>query len=260
MIHKQVRGMPQKYQTSKSTQARHNAKLYSLLDWIYRFGFTSVSVIEILWGVDRSVVNRMLRKYVKDGVLNEIPTYATRDKRIFLLKPVAIRMLEELHDEKLKYNVKPSTINPKHITHDLIVSAIVALGIQQEKYGFFITEREQAKDSIGQNRRVDAICYQYLNEDTGTGEMIAIEVECSAKSIPHRLDLLKRYKHGIESSYQYDKVLIFSHKRRYVKDAERIHEKLISRAENDLDKEFYLNHIKYVYSKELINHLQSKFW
>ncbi|MDN3651492.1 helix-turn-helix domain-containing protein [Thalassotalea ponticola] len=260
MIYHQERGIPQKYQKSNSTQARHNAKQYSLLDWIYRFGFTSVSVIELLWDVDRSVVNRMVKRLVKDDVINEVATYATRDKRIFLLKPKAVRMLEELHNEQLKYNIKPSTINPKSVTHDLITQAIVAIGIQQEKYAFFITEREQEKDSKGKKRRVDAICYQVSDDDNNSGEVIAIEVECSSKTIIHRLDLLRRYKRAIESGENFNKVLVFSHRRRFVKDAERVNTKLIDKPENELDREFFSQSIKYIYSKELISILYNKFW
>ncbi|KGJ99887.1 MarR family transcriptional regulator [Thalassotalea sp. ND16A] len=255
MINKHERGIPSKYLKSTSTKARHDAKLYSLLDWIYRFGFTSTSVIELLWDVERSVVNRMVKRYVDDGVLNEVATFACRDRRVFLLKPKAIRMLEELHGEELRYSIKPSTINPKSITHDLIVGCVIAFGLQQGKIGFFITEREQQKDNQGKRRRVDAICY-----DLHDNEMVAVEVECSAKTIPHRLDLLRRYRKAISDDNLYHKVLIYSHKRRYVKDAERVNSKLTSKEANQLDEMFFKEHIKYIYNKELIALIYNKFW
>jgi DNA-binding MarR family transcriptional regulator len=170
MIYRHERGILKSYLTSSSTQAKHQAKLYSLLDWIYRFGFTSTSVIEALWGVERSVVNRLIRRYVRDEIISEVATFACRDRRLFLLKPKGIRLLEELHGEKLKYNQKPSTLNFKTITHDLMCAAIVASGIHEGKYKFFITEKEQVIEGFGKNRRFDALVFE-----NDTAELVGIE-------------------------------------------------------------------------------------
>ncbi|WP_042149651.1 MULTISPECIES: helix-turn-helix domain-containing protein [unclassified Pseudoalteromonas] len=253
MIPINERGILARYIQSPSTQARHQAKLYSLLDWIYRFGFTSPAVLELLWGVDRSVVNRLLRRYEREEVIAEVATFACRDKRVFLLRPKGVRMIEALHNQALKYTTKKSTLNFKTLTHDLMLQAIVALGVKEENYVFFITEKEQEKENLGKKRRFDAIVYD-------GNELIGLEVEASAKTIPHRLDILKRYEQAVTIENRVSKILCFSHKRRFIMDAERVHNKLFDKGENGLDKQFFDQHVKYIYNKELISILYHKFW
>ncbi len=255
MIHRHERGILNRYLTSVSTQARHQAKLLSLLDWINRFGYTSTSVIEILWNVDRSVVNRLIRRYVRDDVINEVPTFACRDRRVFLLKPKGVRLLEELHDEQLTYSIKPSTLNFKIMTHDLMCSAIVALGVQENKYRFFVTEKEQAIEGMGKNRRFDALVFE-----TDTAELVGIEMEASSKTIPHRLDALRRIEKSIRIDNKVSRCLYYSHRRRFLVDAERIHQKLYDKPENELDEVFFKQHVKLVFNKEIISMLYHKFW
>jgi DNA-binding MarR family transcriptional regulator len=241
MIPINEKGILARYIQSTSTQARHQAKLFSLLDWVYRFGFTSPSVLEELWGVDRSVVNRLLRRYEREEVISEVATFACRDKRVFLIRPKGVRMLEALHNQDLKYTTKKSTLNFKTLTHDLMLQAVVARGVKEDRYTFFITEREQEKDSLGKKRRFDAIVFD-------GNELIALEVEASAKMIPHRLDILRRYEQAITKEKRVSKILIISHKRRFVLDAERVHNKIFAKAENGLSKTFFDDHVKYVFN------------
>ena len=53
---------------------------------------------------------------------------------------------------------------------------------------------------------------------------------------------------------------MFSHKRKYIKDAERVHNKLFDEPENSLERSFFEEHIKYVYSKQLTAELYESFW
>ena len=55
-------------------------------------------------------------------------------------------------------------------------------------------------------------------------------------------------------------MLYFSHKRRYLVDAERVHQKLFDKPENGLDEHWYKNHVKLVFSREYIDMLYHKFW
>lgn len=247
------RGILSRYIQSKSTQARHQAKLYCMLDWMLRWGYTCPSVLVTLWDLDRSVVNRMLRRYVREGIVAEVPVYSCRDKRVFILKPAGIRLLEEFHQQSLKYAVKPSSFPKKELNHDLMVQYLVAKGVKTGEYQFFINESEQSKDGTGRKRRLDAIVYN--GED-----LIGLEVECSAKTIPYRLDIIRRYKTAIVEERKVSKILMISHKRKYIKDAERIHNKLFDIQENKLDRSFFESHIKYVYSKQLTAELYESFW
>jgi hypothetical protein len=129
----------------------------------------------------------------------------------------------------------------------------VALGVKEESYAFFITEKEQEKENLGKKRRFDAIVYD-------GNELIGLEVEASAKTIPHRLDILKRYEQAITVENRVSKILCFSHKRRYVLDAERVHNKIFAKEENGLSKTFFDDHVKYVFNRELISMLYHKFW
>ncbi len=253
MIPRNERGIPARYINSPSTQARHQAKLFSMLDWIYRHGFTSPAVLMFLWGLDRSVVNKLLRRYEREEVIAEIATFACRDKRVFVLKPKGLRLLEDFHSEDLKYNMKKSTIPVRTLTHDLMAQAVVAINVNKGKCVFFITEREQEKDTLGKRRRFDAIIFN-------GSEFIAIEVEASAKQIPNRLDILRRYRTAIIEEQRVQTILLCSHSNRLLRDAERIHNKLFAKQENKLDKEFFNEHVKYVYNKETMSNLRQHFW
>lgn len=253
MITVYERGILSRYIQSKSTQARHQAKLYCMLDWLLRWGYTSPSVLVALWGLDRSVVNRMLRRYVNEGAVAEVPVYSCRDKRIFILKPAGLRLLEDFHQQNFKYGVKPSSFPKKELNHDLMVQYLVARGVKSGEYQFFINESEQSKDGTGRKRRLDAIVYN-------GEELIGLEIECSSKTIPYRLDIIRRYKTAIVEENKVNKILMISHKRKYIKDAERIHNKLFDEPENNLERSFFEEHIKYVYSKQLTAELYESFW
>lgn len=255
MVAQLEKGILQRYITSTSTQQRHQSKLLSLLDWIYRFQFTSTSVIEELWGLDRSTINRMLRRYLREELISELQTFCCRDKRIFFLKPAGLRLLEEFHIESLKYSAKPSSLNFKTTTHDLMLQAIIAKGCYENRYKFFITEREQTKEGLQKKRRFDAIVFE-----VESAQLVGIEIEASAKSIPRRLEQLRSTYRTIVDENRVTRVLYFSHKRRHLKDAERIHKKLFDKVENQLDEAWFKEHLKIVYSKEIMDLLYHKFW
>ena len=200
MITVYERGILSRYGQSKSTQARHQAKLYCMLDWLLRWGYTSSSVLVALWGLERSVVNRMLRRYVNEGAVAEVPVYSCRDKRVFILKPAGLRLLEDFHQQRFKYGVKSSSFPKKELNHDLMVQYLVARGVKSGEYQFYINESEQSKDGTGRRRRLDAIVYN-------GEELIGLEIECSSKTIPYRLDIIRRYKTAIVEENKVNKIL-----------------------------------------------------
>ncbi|MFY8300514.1 hypothetical protein AAEU28_17245 [Pseudoalteromonas sp. SS15] len=253
MISVYERGILARYITTTSTKARHQAKLLSLLDWIQRWGYTSPAVLQALWGLDKSVINRMVRRYVREELIAEVPVYSCRDKRVFILKPEGLRTIESFHQAEFKYNTKPSSFPIKTLTHDLMVQYLVAKGCCEGNYRFFINEAEQGKDGTGKKRRLDAIVYN-------CGELQGIEVECSSKTIPYRLDIIRRYRSAIVEEQKVSKILMFSHKRRYLRDAERIHDKLFADVDNNLDRSFYEAHLKFVFSRQITAELYESFW
>ena len=249
------RGILKRYMQSTSTKDRHQAKLLSLLDWIWRWGFTSTAVLEELWLLDRSTINRMVRRYINEELVAEVPTFCCRDKRLYLLKPEGLRKLMAFHGEDLKYGVKASTLNFKTVTHDLMCQAIVAKGCAEQRYQFFVTESEQSRENKSRVRRCDAIVFE-----VDTSELVGIEIEASSKTIPHRKDCLLGTQCMIKEENRFNRVLYFSHKRRYLKDAERVHQKLFDKPENELNEDWFKSHIKLVYSREFIDLLYHKFW
>jgi fructose-specific phosphotransferase system component IIB len=249
------RGILKRYILTTSTKDRHRAKLLSLLDWIWRWGFTSTAVLEELWQLDRSTINRMVRRYINEGMVAEVATFSCRDKRLFLLKPDGLRMLNSFHNENLNYSVKPSTLNFKTITHDLMCQALVAKGCAEERYQFYVTESEQAREYSKKTRRCDAIVFE-----TESAELVGVEVEASAKSIPHRKECLIATQRMIKEECRFSRVLYYSHKRKHLKDAERVHKKIFDKPENGLDAQWFNTHLKIVYSREYIDMLYHKFW
>ncbi len=256
MIPTHCRGIPKHYPKPKSTQERGEIKKLSLFDWIARFSFTSTSIVAEIWGVDPSVVNRALRRYVNEGYLTEVPITCCRDKRLFILKPKAIKYINDYHLTPIKYNMKRSNLPLKTINHDLVVQLFLAINITSNKFFYFITEKEQEKDNKGKNRRVDAIVF-----DIELGEMIAIEVECSSKNIPHRVDLLKKYQKALFDDELYSRVVFVSFKRRHLRDCERVNNKILTKDEGVFFKtEPLSSSLKYLYNKQVMSILYHKIW
>jgi hypothetical protein len=256
MIPTNCRGIPKHYPKPKSTQDRAEIKKLSLFDWIARFSYTSASIVAEIWGVDSSVVNRALRRYVNEGYLTEVPITCCRDKRLFILKPKAVKYINNYHLTPIRYNTKRSNLPLKVINHELVVQLFLALNITSGKFFYFITEKEQEKDNKGKNRRVDAIVF-----DIELGEMIAIEVECSSKSIPHRVDLLKKYQKALIDDKLYTRVVFVSFKRRHLRDCERVNNKILTKDEGVFFKTEQLSScLKYLYNKQIMAILYHKIW
>lgn len=256
MIPTNCRGIPKHYPKPKSTQDRAEIKKLSLFDWIARFSYTSTCIVSEIWGVDSSVVNRALRRYVNEGYLTEVPITCCRDKRLFILKPKAVKYINDYHLTKVKYNTKKSNLPLKTINHDLVVQLFLAINITNDKFFYFITEKEQEKGNKGQNRRVDAIVF-----DIELGEMIAIEVECSSKNIPHRVALLKMYQKALIVDRLYSRVVFVSFKRRHLRDCERVNNKILNKNEGRVFKIEEINScLKYLYNKQVMSVLYHKIW
>lgn len=249
------RGIPKNYPKPKSTQDRAFIKKLSLFDWIARFGYTSPCVVTELWDVDVSVVNRALKNYTNEGYLTQVPVNCCRDKRVYLLKPKAVALINAYHLTNVKYNTKKSNLPLKVLNHDLMVQFYLSIQINSGKFGYFITEKEQEKDNVGIRRRVDAIAF-----DTTLGEMVAVEVEGSCKVIPHRIDILKKYQRAMLEEKLYTRVLFVSAKRRYVRDCERIHEKVFAKPGHGFNDIELRPRLKYIYNKEVMALLYHKIW
>ena len=84
-------------------------------------------------------------------------------------------------------------------------------------------------------------------------------MEASSKTILHRRDCLHATQTMVEKEVV-DYVLYFSHKRRLLKDAERVHQKLAANQDNQLDETWIKQHIKLVYARDTIDDLYATFW
>tara|TARA_R110000737_G_scaffold352819_1_gene400520 strand:+ start:7890 stop:8171 length:282 start_codon:yes stop_codon:yes gene_type:complete len=91
--------------------------------------------------------------------------------------------------------------------------------------------------------------------------MIAIEVECSSKSIPHRVDLLKKYQNALFDDKLFTRVIFVSFKRRHLRDCERVNNKILTKDAGDFFNTEELNScLKYLYNKQVIAILYHKIW
>lgn len=253
MIPVDRRGIPANYPKPKNTHERAFYKKLILFDWTARFGFTSMSIVAELWGVDISVANRGVRMYIKEGYVTEIQTTSCRDKRVFILKPQALKFINEYHLTPVKYSTKKSNLPLKTLVHDLMVQYFLIINLNSGNFLFFYNEKEQCKGADGKTRRFDAVAFDMNNQ-----KWIAIECEASIKFMKQRKKLLKQYELKLEQG-EVDSILFFSHKRRNVRDCERLHEKIMKSDESHCN-ELLNSSLKYIYNKQITALIYSKFW
>lgn len=160
----------------QSPRERGDEKMRLALDWIYRWGYSSPKVIELIGGAARSGLSARL---VKRGLLRSTRTESGGGLKgvpdvILTLTELGQQEIERVSDRLLQYDQDPYKINQLKLRHDTLAQSATAKALSNSSIQDFRTERELAQRSQQGIKQPDVLW--------AMGEMrVAVEIELTAK-------------------------------------------------------------------------------
>jgi hypothetical protein len=163
----------------KNTRQMGKERILYALDWIYRWGWSSPSIIDGTTGATRRGLSA---KLVKAGLLIETKTAAGRiiedvPSKIVTLSDEGLAYVEKHKDDQelMDYPLNPYRVNQSLLRHDLLAQRATIRNLLEGKIQEFRTPRELAAKSQPGVKQPDVL---WVNEG---GRRIAVEVELTAK-------------------------------------------------------------------------------
>jgi hypothetical protein len=163
-----------------SPRARGAEKTRLVLDWVYRWGWSSPTTIEIVGGVKRS---GLAARLVKNGLLQSTKTESGGAVKgvpahILTLTTTGLNAaLKELVEdsELLDYQLDPYKIRQDQLRHYEFAMRATALNLADGTIKDYRTESQTSKKSFSKVKQHDVIWI------TSDGTKIGIEIELSPK-------------------------------------------------------------------------------
>jgi len=163
----------------RSTRQMGKERIYFALDWIYRWGWSSPSIIDGTTGATR---RGLCAKLVRASLLIETKTAAGRiledlPGKIVTLSDEGLAHVEKHKQEQelMDYPLNPYKVNQSLLRHDLLSQKATLKNLLDGKIQSFKTPRELAAKSQPGVKQPDVL---WINEG---GRRIAVEVELTAK-------------------------------------------------------------------------------
>jgi len=163
----------------KNTRQLGRERILYALDWIYRWGWSSPSIIDGTTGASR---RGLCAKLVRAGLMTETKTAAGRiledlPSKIVTLSDQGLAYVEKHKQEQelMDYPLNPYRVNQSLLRHDLLAQKATIKNVIEGKIQSFKTPRELAAKSQKTVKQPDVL---WINE---AGRRIAVEVELSAK-------------------------------------------------------------------------------
>lgn len=155
------------------------AKVLAALRWIYRWGWTSPTVLEL---VGRDNRNGLVSRLLKQGLIVKTRTESGGGQRdvpvyILTLTEAGVNAVERMIEDPidlLPYSTDPYRIKQVLLRHDILAQMATAKALSKGTITGFSTEREMVVKSEAGVKQPDVMWWQ---GDT----LIAVEIELSAK-------------------------------------------------------------------------------
>jgi len=160
-------------------------RLYSALDWTFRWQFTTAALIADLLGSTDRRHYRWLTSWERQDLIRRTPTLSPIAREVITLTRMGVSALQTalagIGSEELlpQYQHDVSRINLRNLTHSLATQIAVLKLISAGKIDCYATEHELASTSRKGVKQPDALLGKAENT------RIALEVELTPKS--HRL-------------------------------------------------------------------------
>lgn len=241
------------------TQTGYARKTF-VLYVIGRFGFSSKIVCQYALQLPREAINKLFRKLMIDGLINERKSFGSKDGAVYYLSAKGKRYISFETEMEFHQKTDTSAHNSKTEIHDLSIQICVLDRLLNNiEYAAFVTEKELREMGYGtwgelkKERAVDGLIYH-----ADTGQWHAVEVETAnsknKKTAQHsiREEILNKYVNQLESSSGlYSRILFFSHRERFLRQIKaRTEEILTENKENYTTEQQALidTELKYVHS------------
>ncbi len=174
-------------QEGKTPRQVSRDRVYQAVLWVYRWGWTSPSIIDAMTGAQR---RGFCAKLVRAGLLRETRTKSggiVEDipSKIITLSDDGVALAEkqlQSDDDFLPYQRDPYRINQEHLRHDLLAQRATLNNLLGGKITGFLTPTQMAAKSEKGVKQFDVIWHRQDGISAG------VEVELSAK-FGRRLDL-----------------------------------------------------------------------
>ncbi|MEX3693032.1 hypothetical protein AB3X91_34360 [Paraburkholderia sp. BR14263] len=161
----------------KSARQRGEEKTLLALDWIYRWGCSSPSIVDMLSG---AAAAGLAARLVRRGLLVKTKTESGGGRKdvpnfILTLSLSGLEEVERVRDALLPYELDPFKIRQDQLRHTIIAQAATARNVLSGAINGFQSEAEMAQKSKRGTKQPD-ICW--LMPD---GRRVGVEVELTAK-------------------------------------------------------------------------------
>ena len=160
--------------TGKSPRQIGEESRLKVIKFIYRFGYTSASIVQLLLGRTSA---GYAQKLARQGWLVTTKTESGIPASFFTLTELGLQEAERHATELYRYpEIDPFKVNQQQIRHNLLAQSLTVNAVNTEVITDFATERmfSQGGDRSGA-KRPDVVWM------TKAGLRIAVEIELSAK-------------------------------------------------------------------------------
>ncbi len=167
-------------QTGKTPRQIGRDRIYDAVAWVYRWGWTSPSIIDEMTGAQR---RGFCAKLVRAGLLKETRTKSggiVEDvpSKIITLSDEGVSLAEkqlERDEDFLHYVRDPHKVKQENLRHDLLAQRSTLKNLMAGKIIGFSTPAQMAQKSQKNTKQFDVLWHR---ED---GSSVGVEVELSAK-------------------------------------------------------------------------------
>lgn len=161
----------------KSPRQRGIEKVHAALNWIYRWGWSSPSTIDLVGG---AAAHGLAARMVKRGLLIKTRTEAGGGLKgvpawILTLSQSGLEEIERVRETLLPYELNPYKIRQDQLRHYQLAQNATAKKLKSGAISKFSTEKELSERSQQGIKQPDILWY------LPDGSRMAIEVELSAK-------------------------------------------------------------------------------
>lgn len=228
--------MKMRYRGGANNTEIGDARLFLSMATLLRFGMTSPSIIASLYNINTRQAREHLQKLMKKGLASKVTTFRSSDGMVYVPTFSGAKFVEQRLNIPMHYR-RPregKPVNFNNLMHDLL-NQFVLLKLQEKEssinlgyyaYTGLITEKETKRILGGSERKIVDGMLAWYCDTSMKYRFDALEFEHGTKSYGQRAESLIRYKAALRSGI-YQKIILVSHDRETLKDAQRINNKCI---------------------------------
>lgn len=150
----------------------------AVLDWIYRWGFTSAAMISALLG---RTSGGYAQRLVRQGLLVRINNGNRTPKELFTLSDEGLRIAEKHSDRQAPYpELNPQRVRHHLINHDLVAQLETISALKDKWAVKYITDRFYDPSCKEPGIKIPDVVW-LTNPLQGRHLMVAVEIELSPK-------------------------------------------------------------------------------